>query len=68
MKIQNTELFTRFTKLKQVHRINGTFRSFRVQKKLLVLFREFVFPVGVGVGEEMGVVEMAVACYLRAEE
>ena len=35
---------------------------------LLIFFREFVFPVGVGVGEEMGVVEMAVACYLRAKE
>ena len=78
MKIQNTELFTRFTKLKQVlhkarqakasHRINGIFRSFRVQKKLLILFREFVFPVGVGVGEKMGVVEMAVACYFWSEE
>ena len=35
---------------------------------LLIFFREFILPVGVGVGEEMGVVEMAVACYLWAEE
>ena len=35
---------------------------------LLVLFREFFLPVRVGIREEMGVVEVAVACYLRAEE
>ena len=35
---------------------------------LLILFREFVFPVGVGIREEVRVVEVAVACYLRAEE
>ena len=35
---------------------------------LLIFFREFILQVRVGIGEEMGVVEMAVACYLRAEE
>ncbi len=31
---------------------------------LLIFFREFILPVRVGIREEMGVIEVAVACYL----
>ena len=35
---------------------------------LLIFFREFILPIRIGIGEEMGVVEVAVACYLWTEE
>jgi hypothetical protein len=33
---------------------------------LLIFFREFILPVRIGIREEVRVVEVAVACYLRA--